>query len=168
MPAAAAMGSIFTEKTLRNDRKYLTCNCRDPFMGYHEDLLRVYKLANPKDYRNVKKTPGRRDNVLLDSGYYSTTAWGAFKCWKGFKIAESEWDMKNMFYYAKGIRRLQRELKISMSEFAQFRLISRITAGEEAQNSSGQSYAQTQIEFENYELQEQNQREPDPTGFHKS
>ncbi|MGC1928648.1 MAG: hypothetical protein WA667_06705 [Candidatus Nitrosopolaris sp.] len=52
----------------------------------------------------------RRDNLLLDSVYYSTQVWGALNdCWKGFKIAKSEWDMKNMFYY--GIRRLQRELE---------------------------------------------------------
>ena len=98
--------------------------------------------------------------MLLDSGHYSTQAWGALnKCWKGFKIAKSEFDMKNMFHYAKGIRRLQRELKISISEFPQFDLIGRITDAEEEQNSPGQSYAQTQNEFENYELEEQ-----DPSG----
>ena len=72
------------------------------------------------------------DSVLLDSGYYSTTAWGALnKCWKGFKIAKSEWDMNKMFHYAKGIRRLQRELKTSVSEFPQFGLVGRITSVEE-------------------------------------
>ena len=73
-------------------------------------------------------------------------------------------------FHAKGIRRLQRELKISVSEFPQFGLIDRITAAEEEeQNLPGQSYAQTQNEFENYELQGQNQdpytieHEPDLT-----
>jgi hypothetical protein len=57
---------------------------------------------------------------------------------------------------AKGIRRLQRELKTSVSEFPQFGLIRRITtAEEEEQNLSGQTYAQTQNEIENYELQEE-------------
>jgi hypothetical protein len=110
-------------------------------------------------YRNLKKTSRRRDSVLLDSGHYSTTAWDALnKCWKGFKIAKSEFDMKNMFHYAKGIRRLQRELKISVSDFPQFGLIGRITVAEEEeeQNLPGQSY----VEIENYELQEQ---EPDLT-----
>jgi hypothetical protein len=128
-------------------------------MGYHEDLFRLYKFADPKGYRNLKKTSRRRDSVLLDSGHYSTTAWDALnKCWKGFKIAKSEFDTKNMFHYAKGIRRLQRELKISVSEFPQFGLIGRITtAEEEEENLPGGSYAQKQNEFENYELQEQNQ-----------
>jgi hypothetical protein len=111
--------------------------------------------------RNLKKTSRRRDSVLLDSGHYSTTAWGALnKCWKGFKIAKSEFDMKNMFHYAKGIRRLQRELKTSVSEFPQFGLVGRITAAEvEERNSENYwldpSCAQTQNEIENYELEEQ-------------
>lgn len=125
-------------------------------MGYHEDLFNLYKFADPKGYANLRKTSKRRDNVLLDSGYYSTTAWGALnKCWKGFKIAKSEFDMKNMFYYAKGIRRLQRELKISVSEFPQFGLIGRITAEEEEeQNSHNDYWLDTQNEIENYELQD--------------
>jgi hypothetical protein len=122
-------------------------------MGYHEDLFRLYKFVDPKGYRNLKKTSRRRDSVLLDSGHYSTTAWGALnKCWKGFKIAKSEWDMEKMFYYAKGIRRLQRELKTSVSEFPQFGLIGLITtAEEEEQNLLGRSYTETQNEFENYD-----------------
>jgi hypothetical protein len=75
-------------------------------MGYHEDLFKLYKFADPKGYRNLKKTSRRRDIVLLDSGHYSTQPWGALnKCWKGFNIAKSEFDIKNMFHYAKGIRR---------------------------------------------------------------
>ena len=104
-------------------------------MGYHEDLFRLYKFADPEGYRNLKKTSRRRDSVLLDSGHYSTTAWGALnKCWKGFKIAKSEFDMNNMFHYAKGIRRLQRELNKSVSEFPQFGLVGGFTAPEEEQN----------------------------------
>ena len=49
-------------------------------------------------------------------------------------------------------------MKISVSEFPQFGLVDRITAAEEEeQNLLGRSYAQTQNEIENYELQEQNQ-----------
>ncbi|MGC1928981.1 MAG: hypothetical protein WA667_08405 [Candidatus Nitrosopolaris sp.] len=96
------------------------------------DIMRIYSgytsLHFAKGYRNLKKTSRRMDSVLLDSGYYSTQVWVALnKCWKGFKIAKSEWDMKNMFHYAKGIRRLQRELNRSVSEFPQFGLIGRIT-----------------------------------------
>jgi hypothetical protein len=121
-------------------------------MGYHEDLFRLCKFANPKGYRNLKKTSRRRDSVLLDSGHYSTRAWGALnKCWKGFKIAKSEFDMKKMFHYAKGIRRLQGELKISVSEFPQFGFIGRITNAEKEEEQNlhngywlDGSYTQTQ------------------------
>ena len=86
------------------------------------------------------------------------------KCWKGYKIAKSEFDTNNMFHYAKGISRLQRELKISVSDFPQFGLVGRITTveEEEEQNSPGLGYTQTQNEFENHELQEQDPfSEPD-------
>jgi hypothetical protein len=39
---------------------------------------------------------------------------------EGYKIAKSEGDRNNMEYYAKGIRKFQRELKTSVSEFLQF------------------------------------------------
>jgi hypothetical protein len=60
-------------------------------VGCHEDLFRLYKVADPKGHRNLKKTSRRRDNVLLDSGHYSTRAWGALnKCWKGFKMVRQK------------------------------------------------------------------------------
>jgi hypothetical protein len=66
----------------------------------------------------------RRDAILLDSGYYDTETWGGLrKCWKGFKIAKVDGDTKKMEYYAKGIRKFQRELKISVSEFPLFALL---------------------------------------------
>jgi hypothetical protein len=45
---------------------------------------------------------------------------GLRKCWEGYKIAKSEGDRKNMEYYAKSIRKFQRELKTFVSEFLQF------------------------------------------------
>ena len=64
--------------------------------------------------------------------------------------------MKNMFHYAKGIRRLQRTCGTSVSEFPQFGLVGRITtAEEEEQNLPGLGYTQPQNEIENYEIQEQ-------------
>lgn len=53
---------------------------------------------------SLKKQYTRRDKICLDSGYYDTETWGALKkCWRGYKIAKSESDYKNMEYYAKGI-----------------------------------------------------------------
>ena len=58
-------------------------------------------------------------------------------------------------YDAKGIRRLQRELKTSVSEFPQFGLIGPMTAAEQEQDLAYRSYAETQDEIENYDLQGQ-------------
>ncbi|MGC1930684.1 MAG: hypothetical protein WA667_17075 [Candidatus Nitrosopolaris sp.] len=52
------------------------------------------------------------------------------------------------------IRRLQRELNRSVSDFPQFGLNGQITAAEEEQNLSGRNYTQTEKEIENYELQD--------------
>ena len=72
----------------------------------------------------MNKQLSRRDAILLDSGYYDTETWGGLrKCWKGFKIAKVDGDTKKMEYYAKGIRKFQRELKISVSEFPRFALL---------------------------------------------
>jgi hypothetical protein len=58
-------------------------------------------------------------------------------------------------YDAKGIRRLQRELKTSVSEFPQFGLIGPMTDAEAHNNYwLDGSYTQTQNEIENYELQD--------------
>ncbi|MDP9286737.1 MAG: hypothetical protein M3P08_00855 [Thermoproteota archaeon] len=92
------------------------------------------------------------------------------KCWKGYKIAKSEGDTKNMDYYAKGIRKFQRELKTSVSEFPQFGLLGRKMPQEfDSENylldSSGCPL--TQKELEDYRLQEladdpfRIEREPD-------
>jgi hypothetical protein len=63
----------------------------------------------------------------------------------------------------KGIRRLQRELKTSVSEFPQFGLIGRITPTEKEQNLLGQSYTETQNELQEQEDPFITQREPDLT-----
>lgn len=140
-------------------------------MGYHENLFRVFKAVDPKAYRNLRKTTRRRDNVLLDSGHYSTQAWGALnKCWKGFKIAKSEFDMKNMFYYAKGIRKFQRELGIHVMDFPQFGLVGRFVEQERVPNNNWifGSDRQTDQEIREYEQREQAEdtyrieQEPDP------
>jgi hypothetical protein len=61
---------------------------------------------------------------LLYSGFYDTETWGALKkCWKGYKIAKSEGDYEKMEFYAKGVRKFERELNISVTDFPQFGLI---------------------------------------------
>jgi hypothetical protein len=65
------------------------------------------------NFLSMNKQLARRDGVLLDSGFYDTEAWGGLrKCWTGYKIAKSEDDTEDMKYYARGIRKFQRELNI--------------------------------------------------------
>src|SRR6266705_7120217 len=76
------------------------------------------------NFLSMNKQLARRDAILLDSGFYDTETWGGLrKCWTGFKIAKVDGDTKKMEYYAKGIRKFQRELKISVSEFPRFALL---------------------------------------------
>jgi hypothetical protein len=64
-----------------------------------------------------------------------------------------------MKYYAKGIRKFQRELNISVSEFPQFGLLGRkmpeeVDPEKHWPDSISNSCAQTQKELEGYRLQE--------------
>lgn len=102
---------------------------------------------------------------MLDTGFYNTETWGALKkCWKGYKIAKSEDDYQKMQYYAKGIRKFERELNISVSEFPQFGLIRARTSYEQdpVNESYTHPYEQTQSDLEDYELQIKQEQELDP------
>jgi hypothetical protein len=124
------------------------------------------------NFLNLNKQLARGDGILLDSGFYDTETWGGLrKCWKGFKIAKSGGDTKKMEYYAKGIRKFQRELKTSVSEFPRFGLLGRKMSEElDSENywPDSNGCAQTQRELEDYRLQElaedpyRIEREPDP------
>jgi hypothetical protein len=111
-----------------------------------------------RNFSNLNKQLRRRDGILLDSGFYDTETWGGLrKCWTGYKIAKSEDDAEDMEHYAKGIRKFQRELKISVSEFPQFGLLGRKMPDEvDPENywPESNSCTQTQKELEDYRLQE--------------
>ena len=110
------------------------------------------------NFLNMNKQLSRRDAILLDSGYYDTETWGGLrKCWTGFKIAKVDGDTKKMEYYAKGIRKFQRELKISVSEFPRFALLGRKMSEElDSENywPDNNSCSQTQKELEDCRLQD--------------
>ena len=140
---------------------------------YYANLLRLYKVANPKGYSNLKKTYKRKDSKIFESGFSDTQAWGALdKCWTGYKIAKAECDAKKLKYYAEGIRKFQRELEISVLDFPQLGLIGELTNEEERDSSNEwtcRNSGDVQKETEDYELQElaedpfKIQREPDLT-----
>lgn len=120
-------------------------------------------------YTDLKKRCTRRDKVLLDSGFYDTEAWGGLrKCWKGYKIARQDSDTSKMFYYAKGIRKFERELGVPVMDFPQFGLIGQFVDQEREPDNNMKSGIYSQTEIRNYEQREQleypyrMEHEPDP------
>ncbi|MGB6672807.1 MAG: hypothetical protein WBE34_10265 [Candidatus Nitrosopolaris sp.] len=124
---------------------------------YYANLLRLYKVADPNGYSNLKKTYKRKDSKILESGFSDTQAWGALdKCWTGYKIAKAECDAKKLKYYAKGIRKFQRELKKPVLDFPQLGLIGELTNEEERDSNNEwvcRNSRDVQKETEDYELQ---------------
>ena len=45
------------------------------------------------------------------------------KCWKGFKIAKNQDDVKKMRYYAEGIRKSQKELGLEVAKSVEFGVV---------------------------------------------
>jgi hypothetical protein len=87
-----------------------------------------YEKRRPKKYRNcgwryrgVGYYRGSRYGQLLpETGYlyYTTQAWRVLqKCWLGYKIAKAQNEVKSMKYYAKGIRKAQKELGLRVDSF---------------------------------------------------
>jgi hypothetical protein len=135
--------------------------------------LRDYSLDSiiRRGFVSVKKQLTRKDTILLDSGFYDSETWGALiKCWVGYKIAKSEHDIKKMIYYAKGIRKFQRELKKPVSDFLNLGLVGPMTYYEDSQSDWSDRFKYSEVEEgEELEIQQQGQhsrfrieREPDP------
>lgn len=126
-----------------------------------ENRLKEYSLDYyvRRDYSALRKMYTRKDKSLLDSGYYDTETWaGLHKCWKGYKIAKAEGDTIRMIYYAKGIRKLARQLDIPALSFPQFGLVGHFVEqerGSENDYSTWVSFEQIEKELEGYESQTQ-------------
>lgn len=88
-------------------------------------FLPKYAKSRPKKYRNSGwrfydgyYRGSRYGTPLSGTIYYDTQAHGALKkCWKGFIIANSKRDMKNMRYYAQGVRKFQKQLALPVKSF---------------------------------------------------
>ena len=135
------------------------------------DDFTFYRRLYRRDFGSLTKQYSRRDKTLLDSGFYDTETWGGLKkCWKGYRIAKVDGDTKKLVYYAEGIRKFERELSITVTEFPQLGLLGRKMRQErDSENyfAYGNSCAQTEKELAEYEQQEQaedryrTQQEPD-------
>jgi hypothetical protein len=86
-----------------------------------------YEKRRPKKYRNCGwryyysfYRGARYGRPLPETGnlFYTTQAWAVLqKCWKGYKIAKAQDDVKKMKYYAEGIRKTQKELGLKIENF---------------------------------------------------
>jgi hypothetical protein len=87
-----------------------------------------YEKRRPKKYRNsgwrycgIGYYRGSKYGRLLpETGnlFYTTQAWAVLqKCWKGYKIAKGQDDLKKMKYYAEGIRKAQKEIGLGVDSF---------------------------------------------------
>lgn len=86
-----------------------------------------YEKRRPKKYRSCgwkfydSYFRGARYGKILpqtDYMYYTTQAWGMLqKCWRGFKIGKSQDDFEKMKYYAEGIQKAQKELRLPVEIF---------------------------------------------------
>jgi len=89
-----------TEYDKRRPKKYCNSGWRYCGLGYHGGA--------------------RYGRLLQETGYmyYTTQAWRVLqKCWKGYKIAKGQDDVKKMKYYAEGIRKAQKELGLELDSF---------------------------------------------------
>jgi hypothetical protein len=130
---------------------------RRPRYDYLDATVRGILSSLKKQYTS------RRDKICLDSGYNNTETWGALKkCWKGYKIAKSESDYKNMEYYANGIRKFERELNISVTDFPQFGLIGPMMPHEQVPVNDSYGHPYDQTDLEDYELPLKREQELDP------
>jgi hypothetical protein len=88
-------------------------------------FLPKYAKSRPKKYRDSGwrfydgyYRGSRYGTPLSGTIYYDTQAHGALKkCWKGFIIANSKRDMKNMRYYVQGVRKFQKQLGLPVKSF---------------------------------------------------
>ena len=72
-----------------------------------------YGLDPWKYYRE-----GFKYHKILPSTYYENQTWGALhKAWVGYWIAKDKFEYDKKEYYAKVIRKMQRELGLEVSEF---------------------------------------------------
>jgi len=56
---------------------------------------------------------------LLESGYTDMETWGALrKCWRGYNISRSRIDLEKQVMYAERIQKLQKELGLEITNFA--------------------------------------------------
>jgi hypothetical protein len=131
----------------------------------NKNRLKNYDLDSiiRRDFLSMKKQWIRKDTILLDSGFYDSETWGALiKCWIGYKIAKSEHDIKKMIYYAKGIRKFQRELMKTESDFPQLGLVGPRTLQEvDSMSDRCDRFRYSEMEeLEKLEMQQQQQRDP--------
>ena len=81
-------------------------------------LYKQYKIHPIKRLLRNEKNVSRY-GIMLDCGFTDKQTWGALqKCWVGYNISRSKLDLKNQVMYAERIQKLQKELGIEVTNFA--------------------------------------------------
>ena len=91
---------------------------------YRTNKYKIYSIykkyrINPikKILRNIKHVS--KYGRLLECGYTDMETWGALrKCWKGYNISRRRIDLEKQVMYAERIQKLQKELGIEVTNFA--------------------------------------------------
>lgn len=91
---------------------------------YRTNKYKIYSIykkyrINPikKILRNIKHVS--KYGRLLECGYTDMETWGALrKCWRGYNISRSRIDLEKQVMYAESIQKLQKELGIEVTNFA--------------------------------------------------
>jgi hypothetical protein len=89
---------------------------------YRMNNDKLWKLLGERKYKfepfQFEKKGQRYGYRYLDSGYFENQTWGALrKAWIGYSIANNKFELDKRIYYARIIRKLQRELGIEVSNF---------------------------------------------------
>ena len=81
-------------------------------------LFKQYKIHPIKRMLRNEKNNSRY-GIMLECGFTDKQTWGALqKCWVGYNISRNNLDLKNQVMYAERIQKLQKELCIEITNFA--------------------------------------------------
>jgi hypothetical protein len=98
---------------------YYKYGCIKQIAGYEKRRPKKYHSSGWRYYDSYYRG-SKYGRILPETSYvfYTNQAWGMLqKCWLGYKISKSTDDFKKMEYYAEGIRKAQKELKLPIDSF---------------------------------------------------
>lgn len=103
-----------------NNRRYLYF--RNRYRNPLQELYSRVRLAKRSEY-NIRNASDIDNLQICESGYTKGQGWGGlYKSWQGFLINRNLDDREKMNYYAQGIRKIEKDMKIDLSKFPDLRM----------------------------------------------